>query len=417
MGVATRARTVLAAGTLAGACAALCSIAVLGGALAAENRLALVIGNSGYRHTGKLTNPANDARLVSAVLVERGFRLIGNGPQLDLDRVAMERAIREFGRSLSHDAVGLVFYAGHGLAVKEVNYLMPVDANPVREADVDFELIDSRLIIKQMASAGNRLNMLILDACRNNPLLDRGFRSAGRGLARMEGASGTLVAFSTQPGNVAKDGDGRNSPYALAFMNAVRQPMGLLDVFNRVGIEVRQATRGEQEPWLAVSPIEGQFYFTPPAPSAAPPAVAAAPQGSVMPALPGQGPPAYAPPALAMLPRTGGPLEPIDREYVARESARVRADPDVNAGVVATLRQGETVLVLGKVRGDSWYQVELKDKSRGFVAESVLEEQDAFKNRQRDNRPRDPLADFLKSILTAPPESQQQKDQWNRGSK
>jgi hypothetical protein len=388
-----------------------------GRAHAAEARLALVIGNSIYRHTPRLANPANDARVISAALAERGFKLVGNGPQLDLDRIAMERAIREFGRSLTHETVGLVFYAGHGLAVKEVNYLMPIDANPVREADADFELIDSRLIVKQMAAAGNRLNILILDACRNNPLLDRGFRSAGRGLARMEGASGTLVAFSTQPGNVAKDGDGRNSPYALAFMNAIRQPMGLLDVFNRIGLDVRQATRGEQEPWLAVSPIEGQFFFTPPGPSAPPPAVASAP-GSALPTLPGAGPaaPAYSQSAMAAQPRTGGSLEPIDREYIARESARVRAEPDVNSSVVATLRQGETVLVLGKVRGDAWYQVELRDKSRGFIAEQVLEGQDAFRNRQREERPRDPVADLLKSILVAP-SADEKHDQWNRVTK
>jgi len=386
---------------------------------AAETRLALVVGNSNYRHTPRLANPANDARLVSQALAERGFRLVGNGPLLDLDKAGLERAIREFGRSLAPDTVGLVFYAGHGLAVKEVNYLMPVDANPVREADADFELIDSRLIVRQMASAGNRLNMLILDACRNNPLLDRGFRSATRGLARMEGASGTLVAFSTQPGNVAKDGEGRNSPYALAFVNAIRQPMGLLDVFNRVGLDVRQATRGDQEPWLAVSPIEGQFYFSPPGPAAAPQAVAAAPSASAMPALPvpGAAAPAYAAPAPGVLPRSGGALDPIDREFVAREPARVRAEPDVGADVVATLRQGEAVLVLGKVRGDAWYQVELKDRSRGFVAEAVLEEPDAFRTRQRENRPRDPLADFLKSILTPPPEDKKEQDQWNRVTK
>lgn len=404
------------------AAAAFAAVLAPGMALAAETRLALVIGNSLYRHAVRLGNPANDARLVSAVLAERGFRLVGNGPQLDLDRIAMERAIREFGRSLTNETVGLVFYAGHGLSVKEVNYLMPVDANPVREADADFELIDSRLIIKQMAAAGNRLNMLILDACRNNPLLDRGVRSAARGLARMEGASGTLVAFSTQPGNIAKDGEGRNSPYALAFTNAVRRPnLGLLDVFNRVGLDVRQITRGEQEPWLSVSPIEGQFYFTVDQ-SAMPSAVAGAPAppapaGPGMPSLPAFGAaPAYAP-QTAALPRTGGPLEPIDREYIARESARVRAEPDINASVVATLRQGETVLVLGKVRGDSWYQVELLDKSRGYVADQVLEEQDAFKNRQRDNRPRDPLADMLKSILAAPPDEPRDRDQWNRSSK
>ncbi len=384
-------------------------------AQAADARLALVIGNSSYRHMGRLSNPANDARLVAAGLAERGFQLVGNGPQLDLDRVGMERAIREFGRSLTSDTVGLVFYAGHGVAVKEVNYLMPVDANPIRETDADFELIDSRLIVKQMASAGNKLNMLILDACRNNPLLDRGLRSATRGLARMEGASGTLIAFSTQPGNVAKDGDGRNSPYALAFLGAIRQPgLGLLDVFNRVGLDVRQATRGDQEPWLAVSPIEGQFYFTQPA-GPTPPVASVPDSAPAMPALPAYGA-APAPAAtVAALPRSGGELEPIDRDYVARESARVRAEPDVNAGIVATLRQGETVLVLGKVRSEPWYQVELKTGARGYVAESVLMEQDAFKSRQADQAPKDPLANLLKQLLTAPPEGTNKRE-FGRGA-
>jgi hypothetical protein len=229
---------------------------------AAENRVALVVGNSNYRHVPSLANPADDARLMAATLGGLGFRLVGGAAQIDLDKLNLDAVIRNFGNQLQGADVGLFYYAGHGVQMRGANYLVPVGANPTREADVDFELEDVKLILRQMEDAGTRLNIVMLDACRNNPFGVRGLRGADSGLAQMRAPEGTLISFSTQPGNAAQDGEAGNSPYTRALAETIRQPeLGVFEVFNEVGLKVKKETGGVQQPWLSSSPIEGNFYF------------------------------------------------------------------------------------------------------------------------------------------------------------
>jgi uncharacterized caspase-like protein len=239
-------------------------------------RVALVIGNGGYQYLPRLDNPTNDAQLMAMTLKSLGFELVGGGPETNLDRIGFEKAIREFGAKLNGSAVGLFYYAGHGVQVQGSNYLVPVGANPTNTADVDFELINADLVLRQMETAGSKLNIVILDACRNNPFGGRGLRASGGGLAQMQAPQGTLISYATQPGNVALDGGNGHSPYTQALADEMRQPgERVLDVFNAVGLAVDKATNGRQQPWVASSPLEGNFYFaaapaTPQPASAAP---------------------------------------------------------------------------------------------------------------------------------------------------
>ena len=234
------------------------------GAGAAERRIALVIGNGAYRNVPPLKNPPNDARPMAATLKAVGFELIGGKPLLDADKAALERAIRRFGQALRGGAVGLFYYSGHGVQINGANYLVPVGANIAEELDAKFELVDAGLVLEAMADARNRLNIMILDACRNNPFGGRGLRNLGAGLAQVTAPAGTVISYATQPGNVARDGTGPNSPYTEALAAALRQPgQDLFTTFNAVGLRVKQETHGQQQPWLAVSPIEGQFFFVP----------------------------------------------------------------------------------------------------------------------------------------------------------
>jgi len=238
----------------------------------AEKRVALVIGNGQYQYSAtlpSLRNPPNDARGIAKTLKELGFDLIGGGVQLDLDKVAMENAIIEFGEQLSEGTVGLFYYAGHGLAVNKTNYLIPVDTQKMTKKTVNLRTVSADLVMQQFPKSGG-MNIMILDACRNTPASLRGVRGAGgEGLVQMNAPSGTLISYATQPGNVALDGKGQNSPYALALMKMMRQPgVGVLEMFNDVGVEVEKNTDGFQRPWINSSPLEGKFYFkpTPPKP-------------------------------------------------------------------------------------------------------------------------------------------------------
>jgi caspase domain-containing protein len=246
----------------------------------AEKRIALVVGNSNYQNVARLNNPANDARLMAETLRTLGFAIVGNGAQIDLDKTAFDNAVRTFGRQLQGAHVGLFYYAGHGLQVRGANYLVPVDANPVREADLDYELEDVGLVLRQMEGAGTRLNIVFLDACRNNPFGGRGIRSSETGLAQMRAPEGTLISFATQPGSVAQDGSDGHSPFTAALARTIRKPgLGIFETLNEVGLAVKDTTGGAQQPWFSTSPIKGAFYFAPVAltpgasPSAAPAAI------------------------------------------------------------------------------------------------------------------------------------------------
>ncbi len=242
-----------------------------------ERRIALVVGNSAYRNVPRLTNPANDAKLIAETLRSLGFELVGGSAQIDLDKPNFEGAVKRFGLLLQGADVGLFYYAGHGVQVHGENYLVPVSANPEREADVDFEMLGTTLVMRQMEGAHTRLNLILLDACRNNPFGTRASRATSRGLAQMEAPEGTLISFATQPGNVASDGEDGDSPYTKALAQTIQRPgLGLFDVFNQVGLEVKKQTGGSQQPWVSSSPIGGSFFFSRP-PEAQPAALAAAP--------------------------------------------------------------------------------------------------------------------------------------------
>ena len=139
----------------------------------AEKRVALVVGNATYSHVSPLQNPINDARLLADALRSIGFTVIGDGAQLNLDKQAFEKVVQEFGAKLQGADVALFYYAGHGLQMRGVNYLVPIDANPSREADVGIQTLDANLILNQMEGTGTKLNIVILDACRNNPFSGR----------------------------------------------------------------------------------------------------------------------------------------------------------------------------------------------------------------------------------------------------
>lgn len=252
----------------------------------AESRVALVIGNSKYGgELPKLTNPANDAELMAGTLKKLGFQVV---KVQDADLNQMKRAISDFGTLLSNagpTAVGLFYYAGHGIQVAGTNYLIPLKANIQKAADADLEAIDAGLILKQMEFAGNALNIVILDACRNNPL-SRGMRSADQGLARMDAPMGSFIAYSTAPGATAADGSGKNSPYTLALSKAMLKPgIPIEEAFRDARVEVIAATDKAQIPWESSS-LTGAFSFNPGQRAAVTETAAVAPSPAPTPAEP-----------------------------------------------------------------------------------------------------------------------------------
>jgi formylglycine-generating enzyme required for sulfatase activity len=255
-------------------------------AISAETRIALVIGNSDYV-SGPLPNPANDAKMISETLNNLGFEVIA---RRNADQNTMKRAIQEFGSRLEKAgpaAVGLFYYAGHGVQLNGRNYLIPTTAQIEREGDVEIEAVSADWVIEQMRYARNRLNIVILDACRNNPFT-RSMRSVDHGLATMDAPAGILIAYSTAPGAVAADGSGRNSPYTEALSLAMRDLHEPVEqVFKHVRVGVMSATSGKQVPWESSS-LTGDFYFAaqnkiaPPEPAAiAATASPSAPRSSV----------------------------------------------------------------------------------------------------------------------------------------
>jgi hypothetical protein len=228
-----------------------------------EHRVALVIGNGAYQNAPSLTSPVNDARLMASTLQRLGFSLVGGGAQLDLDKPAFERSIQAFGNQMSGATVALFYYSGFGIQIQGANYLVPVSANPGKESDVDFQLIDSQVVLHQMQDGGAHLNILVLDACRNNPFTGRGLRDINGGLAQLQAPEGTLISYAAQPGRVASDENGTDSAYTEALTKAMEEPgLNVFHVFNEVGLIVKRNTAGNQQPWISSSPIQGNFYFS-----------------------------------------------------------------------------------------------------------------------------------------------------------
>ncbi len=370
----------------------------------AETRVALVIGNSDYALISALANPENDAALMAETLRAVGFEVIEAN---NADRRGMARAIREFGKRLRRagpEAVGLFYYAGHGVQASGANYLIPLGAPVDTEADLEIEAVSAAWVLGQMEYAGNALNVVILDACRNNPFKGS-FRASTRGLARMNAPSGSLVAYAAAPGQVAADGAGANSPYTAALVAAMREPgLPLEQVFKRVRVAVEAATGEQQTPWEESS-LKGDFYFVP--------------QGSTVTVTPPGAPPAFdaralelalwetvkdsADPAdfedyLAQYPRgvfsgsakrrlaaltavaalppaaPGFTVTEMDGTYYAVKRSNLRAGPGTEFAKLGRLSPGDEVEVTGKVKGKSWYRIAMEGGTEAFVFASLLTE-------------------------------------------
>lgn len=223
-----------------------------------EKRVALVMGNSRYE-ASPLRNPVNDANLVASTLREMGFDVIA---RTDVNLREMQSAVREFSRKIHNGSIGLFYYAGHGMQSGGRNFLIPIGAQIEAEGDVVLEALDLNSVLEQMGQAQNRLNIVILDACRNNPFA-RSFRSYSQGLAQVNAPAGTFIAYATAPGQTASDGKGQNGLYTQELMANMRSPaLPIEEVFKRVRVQVRQKSNGVQIPWDASS-LEGSFYFVP----------------------------------------------------------------------------------------------------------------------------------------------------------
>jgi hypothetical protein len=246
----------------------------------AESRLALVIGQSAYRSVPALPNPANDARAVTQMLTDSGFEV---STAADLSQGQMREAVSDFAGKVAAkgvDTVALVFYAGHGLQIDGENFLVPIDIDPKREADIPIQAVRLNDILNTLTSVPSKMRILMLDACRNNPFPD--LKTAGGGLAIVDakvGAPGTFLSFSTSPGAVAEDGSGSNSPYTNALLAAGKeQNIPIEETFKRVRLAVNKVTEGRQTPWDSSSLTE-DFRFS--GASVAGPKPAAAPKKSV----------------------------------------------------------------------------------------------------------------------------------------
>jgi hypothetical protein len=238
----------------------------------AENRLALVIGESAYRAVTPLPNPANDVRAMSKLLTDSGFDVTA---AIDLSQRDLNQEVGDFAAKVAAkgaDTVALVFYAGHGLQIDGENYLVPVDVDPKREADIPLQAVRLNDVLNTLNSVPSKMRILLLDACRNNPFPAIS-GSTGHGLALVDantGAPGTFLSYSTSPGAEAEDGNGDDSPYTTALLAAAREPgVPIEEAFKRVRVAVNKATDGRQTPWESSSLTEDFRFITTTDPSAA----------------------------------------------------------------------------------------------------------------------------------------------------
>src|SRR5215210_5543796 len=237
------------------------SLLMVGNALA-ENRIALVIGNSEYQNVARLINPVNDANAVTKVLEAADFEV---QTLTDLTRLDMGRALSQFANKVGakgKDSVALVFYAGHGLQIEGENFLVPTNAKIEREADVPLSTMRLADVMKALETVPSKMRIVILDACRNNPFTTLQ-KSVGRGLAIVDAPAGSIVAYSTSPGAEALDGTGTNSPYTSALVEVMKEPgLAIEQVFKGVRVKVNKTTDGRQVPWESSS-LTANFAFLP----------------------------------------------------------------------------------------------------------------------------------------------------------
>jgi len=230
----------------------------------AENRVALVIGQSAYRAVTALPNPANDAKAMSQLLADAGFDVTSAA---DLSQNEMRQKVGEFAANVAAkgpDTIALVFYAGHGLQIDGENFLIPVDVDPKREADIPLQAVRLNDVLNTLTSVPSKMRILMLDACRNNPFPDIN-KTAGRALAIVDartGAPATFMSFSTSPGAEAEDGSGADSPYTTALLAAAKEPgLSIEETFKRVRVSVNKSTEGRQTPWDSSSLTDNFAFF------------------------------------------------------------------------------------------------------------------------------------------------------------
>jgi uncharacterized caspase-like protein len=399
---------------------------LLASSASAEPRVALVIGNSAYKgDMPALPNPANDAKLMIQALKSVGFDVVS---ATDASQDQMKQAIAAFSEKLmaaGKEGTGLFFYAGHGVQVGGENYLIPIDAKIKREADVDLVAVSASTVLKQMEFANSAVNIIVLDACRNNPLGD-GARALSRGLAKIETAPrGSFIAYSTAPGSTAADGDGVNSPYTKALAETITQPgLSIADVFQEVRTKVLASTGNQQTPWDSSS-LTGRFYFKAPdatqtASVTPPPAPATSAEEAKMKnekahwdsvkdsndpeeveiylakypngyfvdlanakleELNGGTKVASAEQAAgerqSVQPQQAAPAAQVgiiampDRKiYASTSGAQVRAAPSKSADVLSKLRTNEEITATGETKDGKWWRVKVGDTD-GYIAKTV----------------------------------------------
>jgi TPR repeat protein/formylglycine-generating enzyme required for sulfatase activity len=349
----------------------------------AAKRVALVIGNSAYQHTAKLSNPRNDALLISRTLRKLGFSVI---EKTDLTQRDMKFAITEFGEKLEQagsDAVGLFYYAGHGIQANGVNYLIPVDAKLDKRSHLDVFGVNANWVLGQMEAAKNPVNLMFLDACRDNPFGRSWTRGITNGLARMDAPRGSKIAYATRPGKIAIDGKGANSPYTSALAKTMVKPgLTLNDVFIKTRNLVMASTKGKQVPWEEGG-LTSRFYFIPPLPKSplvSTPSADIAYWYSVKDSKDIKAIKTYlskfpkgvfvdlARVKIRELERQKGLtiasltppttlIEEMDETYVAVKIANLREKPSAKSRKVGRVEIDIGLKVTGKVRGKNWYRV------------------------------------------------------------
>jgi hypothetical protein len=339
-----------------------------------EPRIALVIGNADYADEMKLANPANDAVLIGTTLEKLGFEVI---LVTDAGQKQMQRAMVDFGDRLAKagpDAVGLFYYAGHGLQLEGQNYLVPVDADISREVDVEIDGVSADLVLKQMAYAESRVNIVILDACRNNPLA-RDFRSvaASEGFAEIRTKpKGTFISYSTAPGEVAADGNDGHSPFAKALAKSMQLPgLDLPEVFQHVRQDVLAATEERQTPWDSSSLVRS-FYFVPATQDGAKDDLIAAVEPAPAPTVVAAAQPEpIALPVLRQAEATQAASAPTfvtqTRSLFAKPGSRLRAEPSKDATILAKLPANAELRAIARSEDGTWWEVSTRQGATAYV--------------------------------------------------
>jgi formylglycine-generating enzyme required for sulfatase activity len=386
-------------------CATLCSMILLAPAAKAAKRVALVIGNDTYDTLPALNNARADAKGMAEKLRGLGFDVI---LKLNASSRDMGRALADFEGRAANAEVGLVFYAGHGIQAGGTNYLVPANAQIEVEEDLRFEGVASNEFLQAMKRAGTGLNIVILDACRDNPLPKR-TRSAARGLtvtAAPAGIRGTAIVYSAAPGQTAQDGPrGGHGVFTGELLRVLDRPgLSLEQVFKQTAIQVSRATNNKQKPWINSS-ITGDFIFNASAPAA--PSTSGTdrealfwssikdsrratdfeayleqyPNG-IFAALARSRAQEYGVDQTAALPPPVEPavkLEPLEAIYVALRNANVRSAPDVGSTKVETLAKGSNIYVPGKVASKNWLAVSRDGRRLGYVYGKLLQDQQVYR--------------------------------------